>query len=300
VGLGGVVRVALLALFWGSNFLWIKVAVEGLSPVQLTLVRLALGAAVLVAIVGARRLRLPRGRATWRHLTVAALFGNALPYWLFAVGEQTVSSSLAGALNATTPLWTLALALVLRTERQLSATRIAGILLGFAGALTILAPWDAGATGSVLGAAACLAAAASYGLVFVYMERRLIGRGLPPLVLSAGQLTASTGLLLLATPVAGLQPPRLTPTVVWAAVLLGVVGTGGAYLLNYWIIADEGATAASTVTYLLPVVSVGLGAAVLGEPVTAELVVGTAVVLAGVALARRRREALSPPSGRSG
>lgn len=90
-------RLALLALLWGSSFLWIKIALRGLSPLQITLVRLALGAAVLLMIVRARRLTLPRGRATWAHLTVAALLANAVPYWLFAVGEEHVASNLAGA-----------------------------------------------------------------------------------------------------------------------------------------------------------------------------------------------------------
>ena len=88
-------RLGLLALLWGSSFLWIKLALDGLSPVQLVLVRLALGAAVLLLVVRVRRLRLPRDRTTWLRLTVAALVANAIPYLLFAIGEQTVSSSLA-------------------------------------------------------------------------------------------------------------------------------------------------------------------------------------------------------------
>ena len=135
------VRLVLLALLWGSSFLWIKLALDGLSPVQLVLVRLALGAAVLVAVVRLRRLRLPHDRTTWLHLTVAALVANAIPYLLFAFGEQTVSSSLAGALNATTPLWTLGIGLAARTERQVTPMRVVGLLVGFAGALVILAPW---------------------------------------------------------------------------------------------------------------------------------------------------------------
>jgi drug/metabolite transporter (DMT)-like permease len=170
------VRLALLALLWGSSFLWIKLALDGLSPVQLVLVRLALGAAVLVAVVRLRRLRLPHDRTTWLHLTVAALVANAIPYLLFAIGEQTVSSSLAGALNATTPLWTLGIGLAARTERQVTARRLVGLLVGFSGALVILAPWNAPNPGAIGGALACLGAAASYGLSYVYMGRQLAGR----------------------------------------------------------------------------------------------------------------------------
>jgi drug/metabolite transporter (DMT)-like permease len=259
--------------------------------VQLVLVRLALGAVVLVAVVRIRRLRLPHDRTTWLHLTVAALVANAIPYLLFAIGEQTVSSSLAGALNATTPLWTLGIGLAARTERQVTARRLVGLLVGFAGALVILAPWNAPSPGAIGGALACLGAAASYGLSYVYMGRQLAGRGLSPLVLSAAQLTAATGLLLLVTPVAGLQPVQLTPAVLAAISILGALGTGAAYVLNYRLITDEGPTATSTVTYLLPVVAVLLGIVFLGEPAAAHLLIGTGIVLVGIALVQRRAPA---------
>jgi drug/metabolite transporter (DMT)-like permease len=285
------VRLALLALLWGSSFLWIKLALDGLSPTQLVLARLVLGAAILVLVVRVRRLRMPRDRTTWLHLTVAALIGNAIPYLLFAIGEQTVTSSLAGALNATTPLWTLGIGLAARTERQLSARRLVGLLVGFAGALVILAPWDAPGRGAVVGALACLGAAASYGLSYVYMGHRLAGRGLSPMVLAAAQLTAATGLLLVVTPVAGLQPVQFTPAVLAAVGILGALGTGAAYVLNYQLITDEGPTATSTVTYLLPVVAVALGIVFLGEPAAAHLLVGTGIVLVGIALVQQRSPA---------
>jgi drug/metabolite transporter (DMT)-like permease len=164
-------------------------------------------------------------------------------------------------------------------------------VIGFLGALLILAPWNADLSGSLGGAAACLAAALCYGVSFVYMGRYLTGRGIPPLVLSACQLTAATAILTLATPIAGLQPVHLSADVVASIVVLGAFGTGIAYVLNYRLITDDGPTAASAVTYLLPVVAVILGAAVLSEPLTWHLLAGTALVLAGIALVQRRRVA---------
>jgi drug/metabolite transporter (DMT)-like permease len=284
---GSVVRLATLALLWGSGFLWIKISLRGLSPVQLTLARLALGAAVLLVILLARRQTTPHDRGLWGHLLVAAFFANALPYTLFGVGEEHVASNIAGVLNATTPLWTLLVGVITRHERRISAAQVAGLLLGFAGTLLIFSPWRSSGEIDPLGAAACLAASASYGISFVYMDQYLAGRGLSPLTLSAWQLTAATGLLLAASPF-GLQAPHLRPDVVAAVLVLGVFGTGFAYVLNYRLITDEGATVTSTVTYLLPIVSVTLGAVVLGEAFTVSVTLGMAVVLAGVALARRR------------
>ena len=100
IGRGSLARLTLLALLWGSSFLWIAIALRGFSPVQIVLIRLALGALVLLAIVHSRGLRLPANGLIWLHLTVAALFANAIPYTLFAIGEQHVSSSVAVILGA--------------------------------------------------------------------------------------------------------------------------------------------------------------------------------------------------------
>jgi drug/metabolite transporter (DMT)-like permease len=112
----GAALVGALALVWGSNFLWIKVALDGLSPVQLTFLRMLAGAVVLAVIVRIRAERLPTDRRFLGQITVAALVGNAIPYLLFAIGEQTVDSALAGVLNATTPLWTVVIAVVVGQE----------------------------------------------------------------------------------------------------------------------------------------------------------------------------------------
>ena len=136
----GLPRIALLALIWGSAFLWIKLADRGFSPVEVTLARLALGAAVLFAIVLIRRETVPRSARLWVHITVAALFANAIPYLLFAVAEQTVDSSTAGIINATTPLWTVVLALAVRHQKSVTSWQAAGLIVGFAGAALIFTP----------------------------------------------------------------------------------------------------------------------------------------------------------------
>jgi drug/metabolite transporter (DMT)-like permease len=291
------VRIGLLALIWGSGFLWIKVSLRGFSPVQLTFGRLALGAAVLLVVVWHAGQRLPGGRTIWLHLFAAAFLGNALPYLLFGIGEQDVASNLAGAINATTPLWTVLFAVFTRMTQTLTPLRIAGLVLGFVGSVLILAPWR-GADASLGGALACLAASASYGAGYIYMGRYLVGRNLPPLVLSASQLIAATGLLILGAPFGGFDPVDLRADAVISLAVLGVIGTGFAYVLNYRIITDDGPVLASTITYLLPVVAVLLGLLALDEPLTANMVAGVAIVLAGVALTRtsgrRRRPAAEP------
>ena len=281
-------RIALLALIWGSAFLWIKLADRGFSPVEVTFARLTLGAAVLWVIMLARRERVPHSWRLWAHIAVAALFANALPYLLFAVAEQSVNSSTAGIINATTPLWTMILALAVRHQKTVTGWQGGGLIVGFTGALLIFAPWSAGTGIASAGGLECLAASVSYAISYVYMDRYLARRGLSPVTLSACQLLAAAVMLALALAVTGARMPHFTAVSFAAIAVLGIIGTGIAYVLNYQIITSEGATVASTVTYLLPVVALILGVIVLGESVTGVVLAGIAVVLAGVALMRHR------------
>lgn len=276
-------RMAALALLWGSGFLWIKLALNhGLSPAQITIVRCALGTATLLVLARAAGQRLPRARGTWGHLVVAALFCNAIPFALFAVGEQSLDSGIAGVLNATTPLWSLLIGVLLGTDRGLHPVRLTGLLLGFAGTVLIFAPWHRSGL-LTWGALALLAAAASYAVAFAYMARKLTDKQ-APMAMSAAQLLMATGWTTLSLPVAG--PLDADLTALLAVTALGILGTGVTFYLNYRLIADEGATTAATVGYLLPVVSVALGALLLGEQVGIRVLVGMAIVLTGVAMTR--------------
>ena len=236
-------------------------------------------------------------------LGFAAVVGNVAPYTLFGIGQRSVDSTLAGAINATTPLFTLAIALAVRTADRLDRRAVVGLLVGFAGTVLLLAPWQ-GNGGDLKGSLTCLAAAASYAVAFIFMSRMLVGRGVPPMVLAAGQLVAATVITALTLPVVGTESIDLRTDSVIALAILGVGGTGLAYVLNYRLVADEGPTAASTVTYLMPVVSVILGGVALGEDVGPRLLAGIVVVLLGVGLVQRRRkpevtattESPSPPS----
>jgi drug/metabolite transporter (DMT)-like permease len=286
-------RITLLALIWGSAFLWIKLADRGFSPVEVTLARLAMGAAVLLAVMLARRDKFPRSLRLWASIVTAALFANAVPYLLFAVAEQTVNSSTAGIINATTPLWTVTLALAVRHQKNVTRWQTAGLIVGFAGAVLIFSPWHTASGLFSAGGLECLAASVSYAVSYVYMDRFLARRGVSAIVLSACQLAAAAVMLAIALGVSGVRTPHVTTESIAAIAVLGIIGTGFAYVLNYQIITSDGATVASTVTYLLPAVAIVLGVLVLNEEVTATSLAGIAFVLAGVALTRRRTRSAS-------
>jgi len=282
------VRIATLALLWGSGFLLIKMALEGFTPYQIVLAQLALGAVVLLGFMFATKGRVPRDRITWLHLGVAALLANIVPYLLFAIAEQDIDSAVAGVINTTTPLFTVIVAVMVGHESRPGRTRLIGLLVGIAGTIVLLSPWKSGTQFTSWGAVAALVASLSYAVSYVYMDRFLVSRRLSPLTLAASQLLAATGITALALPAT-----RDWTVPVWhldatlSLVALGILSTGIAYVLNYRIITDDGASAASVVTYLLPVTALILGAIVLDETPTLHAIIGMLIILAGVALARR-------------
>lgn len=287
-----------LAGIWGASFLFIKVALEGLSPLQIVYGRMLAGASVMAAVVLLGRHRLPRSPRMWLDLAFMSVVANIVPFFLFAFAEEHITSGLAGVLNGTTPLFTLAFAVAALPEERMSAARAAGFVVGFLGVVLVVGPWDQNPlTSSVVGQVACLGAAACYGVAFVYTRRYITPRGHAPEVLAGAQLGVGTLLLTAAFPLVAREPVVLTPLVAGSVLALGGLGTGIAYLLFYRLIHRTGATTASMVTYVIPVVAVVLGVAVLSEPVTWNLFAGAAVVILGVAIADGRFHAWRGPAG---
>lgn len=281
-------RLALLASIWGLSFLFIKVGDEALAPLQVALGRMLLGTFTLLLVLAARREGLPREGRIWIHLAGAAILFNVLPFSLFAYGETRTTSVLAGICNATTPLFTLPLAMLMLAEERPTRQKAAGIAIGFLGVLVVLGIWRGLGGAALIGNLACLGAALCYGLGFPYMRRYLSGQPYSTISLATGQLICGTTILALITPFVTAAPNTVPLKVVGSIVALGALGTGIAYIVNYSLIRDAGATAASTVTYLIPLFSTAVGVAVLGEPLAWYEPVGAIVVVAGVAISQGR------------
>lgn len=287
-------RLGLLAVLWGASFLLIKMGLGALSPVQIAFGRIVLGALVLLGLCTAQGVRFARDGRLWGHAAVAGLFASALPWTLYGAAERSVDSGLTGALNATTPLWTLLFGFAFGAQRRIAPRMVLGLAAGFGGVLLMLAPWEGTSAGP--GVLACLGAAASYGVGYVYIGRHLTGPRVPaPPAMAGMQLSAAAVLAAFALPLEGFPAVRLELPALLAVLVLGVFGTGAGFALNYRLIADEGATAAATVTYLMPVVSVLLGWLVLDERIGARVPAGIALVLLGVALTRVRKAPAAEP-----
>jgi drug/metabolite transporter (DMT)-like permease len=302
---GALVRLGGLSLMWGSVFLWIKISGYAFSPVEMVFARLLLGAVVVMAIGLMRGQRPPREAKAIGHLVVAALLGNVIPWLLFAQGEIEGSSNIAGIVSGTGPVWTLVAAVLLGSEKRLGAARIWGMVIGLTGVVLVAAPWNPGTHASLTSVILFALGAVSFGSSFAYIGRFLTGRGIPVFMLAGSQLSIAAVLTLVAFPFFGLQSVQWRTDSTVSLIILGVVCTGFAVLLNTVIITKDGPAVSATVIYLMTVVSVILGSLVLGEPLGWTVVVGTVAVLAATALLRRKpaepvKAAVSEPAVAAG
>src|SRR3954454_955499 len=279
-------RLLLLSFIWGWSFLFIKVGVEGLTPSTVAAVRVALGALVLHVFLRAKHVTMPVDRRVWGDFVVVGLVGSALPFTMLAWGEERITSALTSVLNASTPLFTAIFSAMLLKDR-LRSVQIAGLVVGLCGVGVAAGLGASDLTGSSLaGCLASILAGACYGLSFTWSKRHLMA--MPSIVAATGQLTAATILLApFAIATTAVNGASLSWRRIAAIATLGIVGTGFAYVLNYRIIADLGATRASLVTYLIPVVAVVVGVVVLDEPFTWRIVAGGVLIVSGIVLVNR-------------
>jgi drug/metabolite transporter (DMT)-like permease len=264
----------LVSFLWGIPYLLIKIAIEDLSPVLVVAGRTAIAAAVLIPFALMRgTLGALRGRLGV--VTLIAAVHIIGPFLLITYGEQHITSSLTGILIAVEPV---IIALLLSRTEPLTPGRIGGLVLGFAGVVVLVGVDLSGDRRGLLGAAMVLAAAVSYAVAMMLVQRR--AADLPPETLTVGTTLITT---LVLAPVALFNLPQAPVSArSWGAlVLLGVLCTAVALLAFYRLIVLAGSNRAGLVTYVNPVVAVLLGVALLDEPIGAGTIAGFALVVAG-------------------
>lgn len=281
----------LLSSAWGLSFLFIKVSVEALSPLWVVAIRTVIGAAILLLIIRARGRRLPREAGVWGHVLFLATVGNAVPWALVAWAQQDIPSGLAAVVNSLVPASTLAVAAAVGVER-LTARRVTGLALALIGTATVMAS-EFGAPERVLALAVVAGATVMYGASAVYAKRFVSGRQ-PPLVVAGAQVVLAA---VLSVPAAwlvdgGLEVEAFTPAVLASVSALGAFGTGIAFLLFYLLIDRVGATNATMVTYVIPVIGVLAGWLILDESFGWNVLIGGVVMGLGIWLAQRQRQRL--------
>jgi drug/metabolite transporter (DMT)-like permease len=279
----------LLGFFWGSSYLFIKIGVDaGLQPFTLVALRLLVGLSLLATVVALAREELPRRIQTYGHLVVMALLSVALPFSLITWAEQSVDSTIAAVLNSTVPLFAIVIAAVVLRDEPITVNRLAGLAIGFIGVAVLVGfnPADV-AGGDTTAELALIASSISYAAGAVYARRMV--HGLRPMIPALFQVAFA----FVATAVLAFIFERpidipMRPDAILAVVWLGLLGSGAAYLVFFRLLGRWGATRTSLVAYLLPVYGLVLGAIVLSEEIDTRLVLGTALVIGGIALVNSR------------
>jgi drug/metabolite transporter (DMT)-like permease len=286
-----------LSILWGGSFFFIDVAVESVAPFTLVLLRVVLGAATLLLVLQLTGQGLPFERRTVGPFLTLALLNNAIPFSLFAWGQQHIASGLASILNATTPLWAVLVAHLITSDEKATPLKILGVAIGFSGVgLMIGGDVLLGfADADLLAQLACLAATFCYALAGVH-ARRFRRMGVSPVAVSAGQLSASAVIMLPLVVLFEAPWHAAAPSgAAWASIAaLGLFSTALAYILYFRLIDTAGATNAILVTFLIPVTAILLGALFLGEALGLRHFLGMGLIGIGLAaidgrvFARRR------------
>jgi drug/metabolite transporter (DMT)-like permease len=276
-------RLLALAAIWGGSFIFMRVTAPVLGAAWTAEGRMAIGAAALAAWFAWTGFD-PQWRAHWRFYLAVGIVNSAIPFTLYGFAAMHLPASLMAILNATSPMFGLALGALFSGER-VTGRKVAGLILGAAGVAVIARPaaldTDAMFAWSV---AACLAASFSYGLTGVVVKRR--GAGVP----SRGMAVATQAWAALALlPLLPLLPPPGTPSpaVIANLLALGVLASGVAFILYFRLMADVGATRALTVTFLVPVFAFGWGLVFLGETLAGAQIAGALLILAGTVMVTR-------------
>ncbi len=274
-----------LSILWGGSFFFVEVVLDDWPPFSIVLARVLLAALALWAYVFATGRRPPANPEIWLAFATMGLINNAIPFSLIVWGQTQIASGLASILNATTPIFTVLVAGYCLADERISARKIVGAAFGIAGVSVMIGPAALREVGAqVFAQFAILGAALSYAFASVY-GRRFRALAIDPVVVAAGQVTAST-LILLPLVLLLERPFALAPpdgAGVAALLGLGLLSTGLAYILYFRLLAAAGATNVMLVALLIPVSAILLGAIVLGEVLAPQHFGGMALIALGLA-----------------
>lgn len=278
-----------LALLWGSSFYFIKIAMNTLSWGQIAWSRVLAGGLFMLVVLIVSRQKLPRDPKLLGHIAVAGVIGIGIPFLLFPWAEQYITSAVATIYNGLTPIMTAIIAVYVLRVENFNRRQIVGVLVGLVGLLVVIAPWTLTEIGgSFWGQMACIGAAVMYGLSGTYLKKFVFPSGVSVRAMTIVEVGAAVVFMLLLTPFIALGPVTIDWTTIVAIAVIGLGGTGLAYLWFNDVLESWGPTRSSAVTYVMPIVGVLLGVLFLGENLHWYEPVGGAIVIVGVLIMRRQ------------
>lgn len=277
-----------LGTTWGLSFFFIEKSLESFTPFGVAFLRIILGAATLL-IFGLISGQGPVfDKSLWKHFFVMGLILNAFPFLMFSIAQEHIPSSIAGMLNATTPLFSFLFLTIFFKSEKVTSSQSLGLLVGFLGVLFLLDIGSPVLGNDAWGVLLILAATMGYGFSFPYAKRYLSKANLNPTSMAMTQLLCATLILLPFSLILEIKTAEIKLDSSISILILGAMGTGFAYIWNYSVIAKVGSTIASTVTYITPLVATIAGLVLLNESLDLLQFVGGILILLSAALVQKR------------
>lgn len=274
----------LLGAIWSSSFMWIKIGLQEVGPTTLVAFRVLFGFLFCAIVVLIQRIRILRDFKSWLPLLLLGITNQAIPFFLISWGEQTIDSSVAAILDATVPLFTIVIAHFMLSDDKMTIAKVTGLLTGFVGVIVLLSKGIGDSSSSLLGQAAVILASVFYAGSSILI--RITTQDTPGFIRSGVPLLSASVIM---WPIAFLtETPAELPTlgITWTALLfLGVIGSGLAFALAYYLIHEIGPTKTTMVTYLFPLGGVVLGVVFLNELITWQIIVGGVLIVASLLVA---------------
>lgn len=277
-----------LGIVWGASFLLIKWSLLSLTSIGVAFMRGVIGGSTLLIYCLLSKTKLPNKIVEWAHIAFVALLLNAIPGYLFAIGETHVTSVMAGLLNAATPLMTVLIITIGFREQKINSNQVLGVVIGFLGIILVTGAFSGLSTNSWQGVIELLCATLCYGIAYPYSRRYVNVLNYPPRSLAATQVTCSAIILAPFAVIHAVTHAAWNAKSFWGILILGALGTGFAYIWNFRNVRLAGSLIASTVTYITPVVATLLGIWLLKESFKFTQILGGLCVLLSGALVQKR------------
>ena len=264
--------------------MWIKIAMREVGPITLVAFRALFGLLFCIVVILVQRVALPRTFKAWLPLIIVGLTNIAVPFFLISWGELSIDSAVASILDATVPLFTILIAHYLLQDDKITLPKTLGLIVGFAGIVVLLSKDIGSSPSSLLGQAAVIVASIFYAVTAIYIRKTT--EDTPGIVRSAGPLLSASvtmwlGALLFESPV---TIPHLGMT--WIALLfMGILGSGLAFVLAFYLIHEIGPTRTTMVTYLFPLGGIILGVIFLHEQLTWQIIAGGVLIVSSLVIA---------------
>src|SRR5262245_7727066 len=276
------ILLVVLATLWGASYTFIKLGVETIPPITFIAARTLIAGAVLLALIGLRRLAMPRDAATWRRFLFQACLNSVLPFTLIAWAERSIDAGLAVILNSTTPIFTFLLTAAITHHEPVTARKLIGVVAGLAGTCLIVGMAALDGIGEALWAQLAIVAA-----TIAYAGAAIFGRsfkGLDPMIPAAGSMISGAAILVPASLVFD-RPWTLDPSAVSVAALFGLAlfSTALAFVIFFRLIHTLGSVGTTAQAYLRVPIGVAIGAIFLGETLSSTAWIGLVFVIVGVA-----------------